>query len=83
VLYPNFKDTSPSKIVSGFGGTLCLVLSFLYILASVILLGYGTSGMHTRTSWVVGSVLGFAALSVTIGWVPLRLGLRYLKRLEV
>jgi len=83
VLYPNFKDTSPSKIVSGFGGTLCLVLSFLYILASVILLGYGTSGMHTRTSWVVGSVLGFAALSVAIGWVPLRLGLRYLKRLEV
>jgi ABC-2 type transport system permease protein len=83
VLYPNFKDTSPSKIVSGFGGTLCLVLSFLYILASVILLGYGTSGMHTRTSWVLGSVLGFAALSVAIGWVPLRLGLRYLKCLEV
>jgi hypothetical protein len=39
--------------------------------------------MHTRTGWVVGSVLGFAALSVAIGWVPLRLGLRYLKRLEV
>ena len=35
VLYPNLKETNPSKIVSGFGGTFCLVLSFLYILASV------------------------------------------------
>src|SRR5581483_2595751 len=34
VLYPNFKEANPSKIVSGFGGTLCLVLSFVYILAS-------------------------------------------------
>ena len=27
VLYPNFKENNPSKIVSGFGGTFCLVLS--------------------------------------------------------
>lgn len=83
VLYPNFKDASPSKIVSGFGGTLCLVLSFLYILGSVILLGYGTSGLNMRIGWVVGSVAGFTLLSVAIGWIPLQLGLRYLKRLEV
>src|SRR6267143_748623 len=37
-LYPNFKEENPSKIVSGFGGTFCLVLSFLYILGSVVLL---------------------------------------------
>ena len=46
VLYPNLKEANPSKIVSGFGGTLCLVLSFLYILASVLLLGFGTTGLH-------------------------------------
>jgi ABC-2 type transport system permease protein len=28
---PNFKEDNPSKIVSGFGGTLCLVMSFIYI----------------------------------------------------
>jgi len=37
-LYPNFKEDNPSKIVSGFGGTFCLVLSFFYILGSVVLL---------------------------------------------
>ena len=46
VLYPNLKETNPSKIVSGFGGTLCLVLSSVYILASIALLVFGTMGLH-------------------------------------
>ena len=37
-LFPNFREDNPTKIVSGFGGTLCLVLSFLYIVGSVTLL---------------------------------------------
>ena len=36
-LFPNFKEDNPSKIVSGFGGTLCLVASFLYITLFVVL----------------------------------------------
>ncbi len=83
VMYPNFKDNSPSKIVSGFGGTLCLVLSFLYILASVLLLGFGTTGLRLQATWVLSSVFGFVLLSFLIGWLPLRLGLRQLKLLEI
>jgi len=83
VIYPNFKDVSPSKIVSGFGGTLCLVLSFLYILASVLLLGVGTTGLRLQASWVLGSISSFVVLSFVIGWVPLKLGLAQLKRLEI
>jgi ABC-2 type transport system permease protein len=30
-LFPNLKETNPAKIVSGFGGTFCLITSFLYI----------------------------------------------------
>ncbi len=82
VLYPNFKDANPSKIVSGFGGTLCLVLSFFYILGSVLLLGVGTAGFHSRTSWIVSSILIFCILSVIIGWLPMKLGLRQLKDME-
>ncbi len=37
VLFPNLKEENPSKIVSGFGGTLCLVLSFIYIIVVVAL----------------------------------------------
>ncbi len=83
VLYPNFKDANPSKIVSGFGGTLCLVLSFLYILASVLLLGFGTTGLHAQPRWVLGSVTAFVMLSFVIGWLPLKLGLMQLNKLEV
>ena len=36
VLFPNLRETQPAKIVSGFGGTLCLVLSSLFIMAVVI-----------------------------------------------
>ncbi|MBK8000613.1 MAG: hypothetical protein IPK15_18340 [Verrucomicrobia bacterium] len=85
-LYPNFKEENPSKIVSGFGGTFCLVLSFLYILGSVVLLASATpwmqpeSGTFLRTFICVG---GFVVLSVLLGWVPLRLGLKRVKTFEM
>jgi len=34
---PNFREQSPSRIAAGFGGTLTLVISTLYILAVVLL----------------------------------------------
>lgn len=34
---PNLRESSPSRIAAGFGGTLCLVLSTLYIVAVVVL----------------------------------------------
>lgn len=82
VMYPNLKEAHPNKIVSGFGGTLCLVLSFLYILGSVLLLAIGTAGFHGRISWIVGSILGFCLLSLLIGWVPMKLGFRQLEKME-
>jgi ABC-2 type transport system permease protein len=83
VLYPNFKEMNPSKIVSGFGGTLCLVLSFLYIFTSVLILGFGTNTVYSNPNveWV--SIGLFSVLSVFLGWLPLKLGFRHLKTLEV
>ncbi|HLX70234.1 MAG TPA: hypothetical protein VKV04_11465 [Verrucomicrobiae bacterium] len=82
VMYPNLKEAHPNKIVSGFGGTLCLVLSFLYILGSVLLLAFGTAGFHGRIPWIVGSILGFSLLSLLVGWLPMKLGLRQLAKME-
>lgn len=31
-LLPNFREANPARIVSGFGGTVCLIGSFIYIL---------------------------------------------------
>ncbi len=82
VLYPNFKESNSNKIVSGFGGTLCLVLSFLYILASVLVLALGAGGFHAQTPWVFASVAAFALLSVLVGWLPFKLGMRRLNQFE-
>jgi ABC-2 type transport system permease protein len=84
-LYPNFKEENPSKIVSGFGGTFCLVLSFLYILGSVVLLALATPWTRPDAVSFLRTVLclgGFAALSFALGWLPLRLGLRRVKTFE-
>jgi ABC-2 type transport system permease protein len=82
VLYPNLKEANPSKIVSGFGGTLCLVLSSVYIFASIGLLVFGTAGLHAHASWAIESIVAFALLSFSIGWLPLKYGLRQLKNFE-
>jgi ABC-2 type transport system permease protein len=82
VLYPNLKEASLNKIVSGFGGTLCFVLSSFYILASVLLLVFGAVGLHSRASWAAEGITGFVLLSVGIGWLPLRFGLQQLKNFE-
>jgi ABC-2 type transport system permease protein len=85
VLYPNFKESNPSKIVSGFGGTLCLVLSFLYILASVLGLAFGSAEVankgHLQTTAVVSITL-FIMLSFALGMLPLKFGLRRLRHFE-
>ena len=85
-IYPNFKEENPSKIVSGFGGTFCLVLSFLYILGSVVLLALATSWTHAGSGSLARTLIclsSFAALSIAIGWVPLQIGLRRVRTFEV
>jgi len=53
-----------------------------YILASVLLLGFGTTGFHPHSGWVIATVAGFTLLSFLIGWLPLKLGLHHLKHFE-
>jgi ABC-2 type transport system permease protein len=82
VLYPNVKETNPNKIVSGFGGTLCFVLSSVYIIASLTLLVLGGGGLHGHSDWVVTSIITFVLLSLVIGWIPMKLGMKHLKNFE-
>lgn len=82
VLYPNFKDPSAGKIVSGFGGTLCLVLSFVYILASVMLLAVASGGIVPETRLAVAALGLFGVLSVLTGMLPLHMAKLRLQRLE-
>lgn len=86
-LYPNFAETNPGKIVSGFGGTFCLVLSFVYILGSVLLLAFGSpwgwrgEDQDSTRAGLTGVV--FALMSLAAGGIPLRLALRRAATMEL
>jgi hypothetical protein len=89
-LFPNFKEDNPSKIVSGFGGTLCLVASFVYIVLFISLLAFPASFPFTWTTLPAGTAhllqatAAFlaTALSLLAACLPLSLARRRLRRLE-
>lgn len=85
-LYPNFKEDNPGKIVSGFGGTFCLVLSFLYIVGSVTMLAFASAGGPGGGASYAGitvCVTTFVLLSFGLGWLPLKLALRRVATFEM
>jgi ABC-2 type transport system permease protein len=82
VLFPNLKENNPNKIVSGFGGTLCFVLSSIYIIVALTLLIIGGGGFHSNITWVASSIGGFVILSALIGWLPMKLAMHRLEQFE-
>jgi hypothetical protein len=89
VMYPNLKEDNPSKIVAGFGGTFCLVLSFVYIGLAVMLLGAGSPfgspwqvfGRHPMEIRMI--YLGmFFVFSAIVGFGPLSYALTRVKKFE-
>jgi len=90
-IYPNFTEDNPSKIVSGFGGTLNLVMSLVFVLT---VLGaqalpcfyyfgrWALSGDQFR--WIiVGSMTAIAVISLLACLIPMSMGLRAIRRLEI
>jgi ABC-2 type transport system permease protein len=85
-LYPNLKEDNPSKIVSGFGGTFCLVLSFVYIVSSITMLAIGSPWGWRGEASLTTSVetwCGFLALSWFLGRIPFQMGLRRVAKFEL
>ena len=95
VLFPNFTDASPARIVSGFGGTLCLILNFVYILLFMSTfmvpgfwkLWYPPGGPDARAAyhpWILaGAVAVMAVLTFVCAGIPYILSLKRMKRLEL
>lgn len=83
-VYPNLREDNPSKIVSGFGGTFCLVLSFVYIVGSVLLLAF-SSPWHPAAAYRTGTYAAwgiFLLISALLGWLPWRWGRRRAMQFE-
>jgi ABC-2 type transport system permease protein len=85
-LFPNFKEDNPSKIVSGFGGTLCLVLSFIYLILFLALTAIPSLRHVTNWRFFIpdAAAIGIALLlSVIALLLPLYLAWGRVKRLEI
>jgi ABC-2 type transport system permease protein len=84
-LFPNFKEDNPSKIVSGFGGTLCLVVSFIYITVFVALIALPRiRRVMDMPELVPDAVVIASAIAMSLGvlLVPLLTAARRVKNLE-
>ncbi|OWK45287.1 putative ABC transporter permease subunit [Fimbriiglobus ruber] len=90
---PNFRETDPSKIVVGFGGTVNMVIGLLFLVLVVGVmaapihaagLAHGFASGHDRETplWAFSGIpLGLALGAVAV-WLPLRAGGRALKAME-
>jgi ABC-2 type transport system permease protein len=89
---PNFREADPSKIAVGFGGTMNLIVSLVYLLLILVLMGapwhiqimFADNPDEARIWYLpvflgvgVGLTLGFAAVMV-----PLRMGIKALRATE-
>ena len=84
-LFPNFKEDNPSKIVSGFGGTLCLVVSFIYITCFIALAAVPAVKQFTHLPIPIPDAVALIVailISAAVLLVPMILAMRHLKKLE-
>ncbi len=86
---PDLREQSPSKIAAGFGGTLNLVLSAMYILAVVLLTALpshfylqGEGDITTVQSWLAGGTAAAVLLGIIAVVLPMRLGLKAFRAIE-
>ncbi|MGE0606547.1 MAG: hypothetical protein AB7O62_05410 [Pirellulales bacterium] len=94
---PDMREDSPTKIAAGFGGTLNLVLSTIFVLAVVLCVAlpchlYVSGGQLTDGSlfwnegmvlrWLIVGACGTAALGILATAFPLWMGFRAFRRME-
>jgi ABC-2 type transport system permease protein len=90
---PDLREESPSKIAAGFGGTLTLVVSACYIIVVVLLTALpshfyvATRQADVRADWVgawlVGGTVAACLWCAIATVVPMRLGLKAFRALEL
>ena len=92
----NLKETNPSKIATGFGGTINLLICLGFSIAVVCLAGLpailhfaGENAALLESFnvaevwwWQVGCLAALAVLGAGAVWAPLRLGVRAFRKME-
>ncbi len=92
-MMPNFRETDPSKIAVGFGGTVNLVVGILLLGVVIVMVAGPIQYLHGRdpdvavplgsVPWlywlcmIVGVMIGIAA-----AWAPMKVGVSNLRKME-
>jgi len=89
---PNFRETDPSKIVVGFGGTMFTVASLMYLVLAVGVMcvpyHYAAAretfhqSANTLPKWAFAGLPLGLAMAVLAVWLPMRIGGRTLRKME-
>lgn len=90
---PNFREADPSKIAVGFGGTLNLVAGMGFLMAEIglmaapwhLYLAYRDQLGGAETIAIVSLGVGISSgivVGLLVTWIPLRLGVEALRRME-
>jgi ABC-2 type transport system permease protein len=88
--FPNLREDDPSKIVAGFGGTLNLMLSLVFVTVVVgmvaapchLYFARGIISIETFRTWMAASIGAAVVLSVVTCLIPIRVGIRAFERME-
>lgn len=88
--FPNLREENPSKIIAGFGGTLNLVVSIVFIILTVALVALPCHLYFAKEILSLRMFRGLLALSlafcvgagIAATWIPMRLGIRSFEELE-
>lgn len=89
---PNLREESPSRIAAGFGGTLNLVISSLFVVGVVVLTGFachdeilGATAPFAEDDWSWRAAGAFSCLVLGLAatYVPLKLGFKAFRELEI
>jgi len=85
-IYPNWREENPSKIVSGLGGTLNLLLSIAFVALVVILTALPYALEPLFPGWarygLAAALAGTVLAGLLAGLVPMYLGRLALEKLE-
>jgi len=89
-IFPSFREDNPSKIVSGFGGTINLLVSVAYIALMVAVCGIPTQiyfGSDTwqpqSMRWIVALSLAAILLTGAVTLIPYLIGLNKFRKIEI
>jgi ABC-2 type transport system permease protein len=88
---PNFRESDPSKIVVGFGGTMFTIISLCYLIIMMLVIAapfhialfyQGITGDHEMPWWVFIGIPFGVVIALLAVWFPMKIGGRTLARME-